>query len=421
MSNIYPGGDAQYSTNLGLSLWGADEVVVENFLLIDAAVGGGSSVKVNGVTVSNPNFNGTTPTAPGGNTNITFQVLGSSVSAYVPTTVAGVTSITGDSVVYNNAASTGAVTLSLISQVKNTFLGGPTTGSNATPTFRALVAADIPSLPYGTGTVTSVAMTGDGVVFNSTVSGSPIITSGTLAPSLLTQTANTILAGPTSAGPTAPTFRSLVSGDIPALPYIPTSLMTTLGDTIYGGASGVATRLAGQTTTTKMYLSQTGAAGPVSAAPIWAQIAIGDLANIAGGTVLGNTATTAGAVAATTAPVLGIPGTSTGTIALASSTASGKFTITAPASAATPTLTLSTSSGVAVNVADGTIFTATIGASGTLALATQAKNTFLVGPASGSNAAPTFRVIGAGDIPSGTVTWDQIGNAAASLTLSNAG
>ena len=45
MSNIYPGGDAQYSTNLGLALWGADEVVVENFLLIDAAVGSGSSCK----------------------------------------------------------------------------------------------------------------------------------------------------------------------------------------------------------------------------------------------------------------------------------------------------------------------------------------------------------------------------------------
>ena len=127
MSNIYPGGDAQYSTNLGLALWGADEVVVENFLLIDAAVGSGSSVKVNGATVSNPNFNGTLPAAPGGNTNITFQVSGSSVSAYVPTAVAGVTSITGDSVVYNNAASTGAVTLSLISQAANKVFSGPTT------------------------------------------------------------------------------------------------------------------------------------------------------------------------------------------------------------------------------------------------------------------------------------------------------
>jgi microcystin-dependent protein len=67
----------------------------------------------------------------------------------------------------------------------------------------------------GTGTVTSVAMTGDGVIFNSTVSGSPITTSGTLAPSLLTQAANTVLAGPTSGAAATPTFRALVGADLP--------------------------------------------------------------------------------------------------------------------------------------------------------------------------------------------------------------
>jgi hypothetical protein len=46
------------------------------------------------------------------------------------------------------------------------------------------------------------------------------------------------------------------------------SPMTTLGDTIYGGASGTGTRLAGNTTTTLMVLSQTGT-GAVSAAPAW--------------------------------------------------------------------------------------------------------------------------------------------------------
>ena len=210
---------------------------------------------------------------------------------------------------------------------------------------------------------------------------------------------NTIFAGPSSGTPGPLTVRSLVAGDIPSLAYIPTSLMTTLGDLIYGGASGAATRLAGQISTTKMYLSQTGAAGPVSAAPIWAQISVADLANIAGGTVLGNIGTVAGAVVATTAPVLGIPGTSTGTIALASATASGKFTITAPASAATPTLTLPTNSGVAVNTADGTIFTASIGAAGALVLATQTANTVFAGPTTGSAAAPTFRTLVGADIP----------------------
>lgn len=44
--------------------------------------------------------------------------------------------------------------------------------------------------------------------------------------------------------------------------------MTTLGDTIYGGASGTATRLAGNTTTTRNFLRQTGD-GANSAAPAW--------------------------------------------------------------------------------------------------------------------------------------------------------
>ena len=47
-----------------------------------------------------------------------------------------------------------------------------------------------------------------------------------------------------------------------------TNPMTTLGDTIYGGASGAATRLAGNTTTTRQFLRQTGT-GTVSAAPAW--------------------------------------------------------------------------------------------------------------------------------------------------------
>ena len=65
-----------------------------------------------------------------------------------------------------------------------------------------------------TGTVTSVAFTGDGTVLSATPSAA-VTTSGTVAASLKTQIANTILAGPTSAGPSAPTFRGLVSSDIP--------------------------------------------------------------------------------------------------------------------------------------------------------------------------------------------------------------
>jgi hypothetical protein len=54
------------------------------------------------------------------------------------------------------------------------------------------------------------------------------------------------------------------------------SPLTTLGDLLYGSASGAGTRLAGNTSATKKYLSQTGD-GAASAAPVWAQIAIADI------------------------------------------------------------------------------------------------------------------------------------------------
>jgi hypothetical protein len=65
------------------------------------------------------------------------------------------------------------------------------------------------------GSVTSVGMTGDSVIFNATVQGSPITASGTLIPQLLTQAANTLLAGPSAGAATAPTFRALVGADLP--------------------------------------------------------------------------------------------------------------------------------------------------------------------------------------------------------------
>jgi len=88
MSEIYPGGDAQYSNNLGLALWGADEVVVENFLLIDAAIGSGSSVRINGAVIPNVNFvNSAT---------VTFSVVGSNVSATAAAGSSAWASLTGD-------------------------------------------------------------------------------------------------------------------------------------------------------------------------------------------------------------------------------------------------------------------------------------------------------------------------------------
>ena len=55
--------------------------------------------------------------------------------------------------------------------------------------------------------------------------------------------------------------------------------MTSLGDIIYGNASGAALRRAGNITTTKMFLSQTGD-GTTSAAPQWSTVTASDVGGV---------------------------------------------------------------------------------------------------------------------------------------------
>jgi hypothetical protein len=66
----------------------------------------------------------------------------------------------------------------------------------------------------GSGTVTSVGLSAPPIFV---VSGSPVTTSGTLAITLATESANTIWAGPVSGSAATPTFRALVAADIPAV------------------------------------------------------------------------------------------------------------------------------------------------------------------------------------------------------------
>lgn len=67
--------------------------------------------------------------------------------------------------------------------------------------------------------ITSYAVTSVGLSLPSifTVTGSPVITTGTLTATLANQNANIVFAGPTTGGAAAPTFRSLVAADIPTL------------------------------------------------------------------------------------------------------------------------------------------------------------------------------------------------------------
>jgi hypothetical protein len=165
-------------------------------------------------------------------------------------------SVTPSSVTGNG----GTFAISLITQLANRIFAGPASGGAAIPTFRSIVLADLPalgngqlyigsagtpvisSLAAGTGiTITpgpgTITVSNTGVVSVGlalpvsvfTVSGSPVMTSGTLTGSFTTQTANTVFAGPTSGGAATPTFRPLVAADIPAV----TSLNTyEVSDTV---------------------------------------------------------------------------------------------------------------------------------------------------------------------------------------------
>lgn len=126
------------------------------------------------------------------------------------------------------------------SQTANKFLASPN-GSTGVPSFRGILAADVPTL-------------------NQNTTGTAAGLSTTLA----------IGSGGTGQTTASAAFNGL-------------SPLTTLGDVLYGGASGTGTRLGGNTTTAKQFLTQTGT-GSVSAAPAWGALVSGDIPaiNLAG-------------------------------------------------------------------------------------------------------------------------------------------
>ena len=124
----------------------------------------------------------------------------------------------------------------------NTALLGPVSGSDNTPTFRLLVAADMPaftgdaSSTAGTAALTLATVNSNTGTFGSsssigsfTVNNKGLITAVSSIPiainsssiSYNTEPANTIFAGPKSGSAAAPSFRQLVASDIPTLDQIP--------------------------------------------------------------------------------------------------------------------------------------------------------------------------------------------------------
>ena len=166
--------------------------------------------------------------------NGTNVVLGAIQASDVPTLNQ---STTGNAATASNATAVGGITVS----------GTPTSGQVLTAT--SGTAADWQALPSAPVTT----------VFGRT--GAVVATSGDYSFSEISGTA-TIAQGGTGQTTAEAGFDAL-------------SPLTTLGDVLYEGSSGAA-RLAGSTSATKQYFTQTGT-GSVSGAPAWGPIAVGDV------------------------------------------------------------------------------------------------------------------------------------------------
>ena len=156
--------------------------------------------------------------------------LGVGTVTSVGMTVPSILSVTPSTI-----TTSGSFALSLTTESANQIFAGPSSGSAATPTFRALTTADIPALSYGS--VTSVGLSLPSIF---TVTGSPVTTSGTLTATLATETANYVFSGPTSGSAASPTFRALVASDLPTTTVTAGSYtLTSLTVDAYGRITSV--------------------------------------------------------------------------------------------------------------------------------------------------------------------------------------
>jgi hypothetical protein len=176
------------------------------------------------------------------------------------------------------------------SKTANYVLAAPN-GTAGVPTFRAIVASDIPTLNQNT-TGSAATLTTPRAIYGNNFDGSAALTQ--IIASTYGGTGNgfTKFSGPTTAEKTftLPDASSTILTSNAAVTILQggtgqttadaafnaLSPVTTLGDLIYGSAANTNSRLAGNITATKKFLVQTGT-GTVSASPVWGTIAAVDV------------------------------------------------------------------------------------------------------------------------------------------------
>lgn len=128
--------------------------------------------------------------------------------------------------------------------------GGSLTYNQVDENWSAIEAAFAAIVAGNSGTVTSVGLSAPNIF---SVSGSPVTSSGTLALTLATQSANRVWAGPTTGSAAAPTFRALVSDDLPTIPLAKLATATASRVAVFN-SSGVLEADSVVTTTELSYL-----------------------------------------------------------------------------------------------------------------------------------------------------------------------
>lgn len=337
-----------------------------------------------------------------GSGNLTFSSTAGGTGTVTSVSLAMPTEF---SVAGSPVSTAGTFTVTKANQTANRVYAGPSTGSPGTPGFRALVAADIPSLSY----VTSVALTVPGIL---SVSGSPITSSGTLAISLATQTANTLFAGPGSGIAATPTFRALVAADIPSLSYVTSVQLAVPAE--FSVSGGPITSSGTITIAKATQLANIVYAGPSSggaAVPTFRSIVAADIPAL-------SYVTSVALALPAIFSVSGSPVTSSGTLTATLAAQSGNVIFASPAngSSSAPTFRSLASGDFGAAIIGNTALvnsslsisvpgiltgggSVSLGGTLTLALATQSANLVFSGPTTGSAAAPTFRTLVANDVP----------------------